>query len=350
MHFAFTEDQIAINEAAREMLIESCTTADLRRLLACGEAFDHQRWQTIIAMGLIGICGPEENGGLGLGLIDLVGIAEAAGYVALPEPLIDQAGIAAPLLSTLGGGQDWLKRVIGGEIVAIDHPANPYVTDADSAGALILYQGDDLHLVEAADVSLTRVDSFDPFRRLFKVDWAPSDTTRIGRGWGDTAERGAVLAAAQMLGLAQRCIDMAVAYAKDRHQFGKPIGSYQAIKHLLATAQVQVEFARPVVHAAAAELPLGNLASKARAAHAKVAAAAAADIAARTAVQVHGAMGMTWEVDLHFFLKRALALKTAWGTPAENTGTVLTRIATASIGPAFTFSSEVTPPVESPAR
>jgi alkylation response protein AidB-like acyl-CoA dehydrogenase len=144
-----------------------------------------------------------------------------------------------------------------------------------------------------------------------------------------------------MLGLAQRSIDMAVAYAKDRTQFGKPIGSYQAVKHLLATAQVKVEFARPVVHAAAAELPLGNFAAKTRIAHAKLAAAEAADLAARTAVQVHGAMGMTWEVDVHFFLKRALALKTAWGTPAAHMATVIERMTAEPTGPAFTFASEV---------
>ena len=160
-----------------------------------------------------------------------------------------------------------------------------------------------------------------------------------GTGWGDTAERGAILAAAQMIGLAQRCIDISVAYAKDRNQFGKPIGSYQAVKHLIANAQVKVEFARPVVHAAAAELPLATLASRARAAHAKIAAGTAADLAARTAVQVHGAMGMTWEVDVHFFLQRAMALGNAWGTPHEHERTVIERMTTLPTGPDATFAS-----------
>jgi alkylation response protein AidB-like acyl-CoA dehydrogenase len=339
MHFAFTEDQLAIAEAAREMLVESCTPADLRRLLASGEAMDKTRWQTIVDMGLLGICVPEDKGGLGLGLIDLVGIAEAAGHVALPEPLVDQAGIVAPLLAGLEDDKGWLACILDGEIVTIGHPANPFVADADSAAALLLADGDALHLVKRSAVILTRDESIDPFRRLFRVDWAPSAATRVGSGWSDTAERGAVLAAAQMLGLGQRCIDMAVAYAKDRHQFGKPIGSYQAIKHLLATAQVKIEFARPVVQAAAAELPLGTLAAKARAAHAKLAAGEAADLAARTAVQVHGAMGMTWEVDVHFFLKRIVALKTAWGTPAQHTATVIERMSDEPTGPEFTFAS-----------
>jgi alkylation response protein AidB-like acyl-CoA dehydrogenase len=333
MQFAFTEDQAAITEAARAMLVESCTPADLRKLLASGEAIDEGRWATIRDMGLLGICAPESAGGLGLGLVDLVGVAEAAGYVALPEPLIAQAGIAAPLLAGIDG------RALAGAIVAIGHPANRFVEGADTAAALLLDHGGEPHLVERAAVTLAREESFDPLRRLFRATWQPSAATRLGVGWGDTAERGAVLAAAQLVGLGQRCIDMAVAYARDRTQFGRPIGSYQAVKHLLAAAQVGIEFARPVVHAAAAELPLGNAAAKARVAHAKLAAAEAADLAARTAVQVHGAMGMTWEVDVHFFLKRVLALKTAWGTPASHRAVVIERMLTVPTGPDRTFAS-----------
>ncbi|MCW1428720.1 acyl-CoA dehydrogenase family protein [Novosphingobium sp. JCM 18896] len=338
MHFAFTEDQAAITEAAREMLVESCTPTDLRRLLASDEAFDTARWATIREMGLLGICVPEDQGGLGLDTIDLIGIAEAAGYVALPEPLIDQAGLIAPLLASLGGP---VERVLASEILAIGHPANPFVTDADSAAALLLDHQGEVHLVARDTVTLIRMESFDPFRRLFRVEWTPSNATRVAGDWGDIVQRGQVLIAAQLIGLGQRCVDLAVAYAKDRQQFGKPIGSYQAIKHLVATAQVAIEFARPVVQAAAAELPLDNLASRTRAAHAKLAAARAADLAARTAVQVHGAMGMTWEVDVHFFLKRAMALKTAWSTPAADTATVIERMTTAPTGPAMTFASEV---------
>jgi alkylation response protein AidB-like acyl-CoA dehydrogenase len=338
MHFAFTQDQLAITEAARAMLVESCTAGDLRRLLASGEAIDADRWATIRDMGLLAIIAPENKGGLGLGLIDLVGIAEAAGYVALPEPLVEQAGVAVSLLSSLADDKGWLERALAGAVIAIGHPANPFVADADCASALLLGHGGELHLVERDLIRLTREESFDPFRRLFRLEWTPSAATRVGSGWGDAVERGQVLAAAQMVGLGQRCIDMAVAYAKDRHQFGKPIGSYQAVKHLLATAQVKIAFARPVVHAAAAELPLGNLAARARIAHAKLAAAEAADLAARTAVQVHGAMGMTWEVDLHFFLKRARALKTVWGTPARDMATVIDRMRTQPTGPDYTFA------------
>jgi alkylation response protein AidB-like acyl-CoA dehydrogenase len=310
-------------------------------MLDKGEMLDRARWTTISDMGLPGMLAPEDAGGLGLALTDFIGIAEAAGYVGLPEPLVELASVAVPLLTELADNRGWLERAVAGEIVSVGHPANPFIADGDVAEALVLGDGNDIHLVETNAVNLTREESVDPFRRLFRVDWTPSPATRVGTGWGVTAERGALLAAAQMIGLGQRCIDMAVAYAKDRHQFGKPIGSYQAVKHLLATAQVKIEFARPVVYAAAAELPIGTLASRARVAHAKIAAGEAADLAARTSVQVFGAMGMTWEVDLHFFLKRALALKFAWGTAAEHRATVALRIATLPTGPAATFASEL---------
>ncbi|MDT0509792.1 acyl-CoA dehydrogenase family protein [Novosphingobium sp. MMS21-SN21R] len=342
MQFAFTEDQLTITQAAREMLVETCTPADLRKQLEAASPRDDARWATIAEMGLIALLAPEDAGGLGMGLVDLIGIAEAAGYVGLPEPLIEQAGIVVPLLARLEDNRGWLDKVLAGAVVVVGHPINPFVANADSADAFLLADGDDIHLVTADAVTITRAESFDPFRRLFTVSWTPSATTLVGEGWGDTAERGALLAAAEMIGLAQRCIDLAVSYAKDRVQFGKPIGTTQAIKHMIASAQVKVEFARPVVHAAAAELPLGTLPARARVAHAKIAAGAAADIASRMSVQAHGAMGMTWEVDLHFYLKRAFSLNYAWGTQAQQFETVQERIAAERMGPDATFASALT--------
>jgi alkylation response protein AidB-like acyl-CoA dehydrogenase len=341
MDFAFAEDQLAMTDAARVMLVETCTPADLRRMLDQGLARDDARWRTMRDMGLAALLAPEAADGLGLEPCDLIGIAEAAGYVALPEPLIDQAAIVVPFLAGLADDRGWLARVLNGAVLAVGHPANPFVADADTADAFLLSDGDAVHLVAADRVTLVRQESVDPFRRLFAVQWSPSPESLVSDGWGPTPDRGALFAAAQLIGLAQRAIDLAVAYAKDRTQFGKPIGSYQAVKHLLASAQVKVEFARPVVHAAAAELTLGTLASRARVAHAKIAAGDAADLAARTAVQVFGAMGMTWEADLHFFLKRSLALRYAWGTAFDHRQTVLQRLDALPTGPDATFSSRV---------
>ena len=341
MDFIFTEDQRTITEAAREMLVENATPAAYRSMLERGEARDADRWAMIRDMGLLSMLAPEDKGGLGMTIVDLVGIAEAAGYVALPEPLIEQAGIIVPLLARVDDDRGWLDKLLDGANIAVGHPVNSFVENADHADALILSDGDMLHIVNRADVTLTEQKSIDQLRRLYSVEWSPSNATALGAGWGDTLERGAILAAAQLVGLGQRCIDMSVAYTTERQQFGKPIGSYQAVKHMLADPSVRIEFARPVVHAAAAEMDIGNLAAQARAAHAKIAAGAAADLAARNAVQAHGAMGMTWEVDLHFFFKRALALNYAWGSPAVHAKRIAERMANLPLGPDASFASEL---------
>jgi alkylation response protein AidB-like acyl-CoA dehydrogenase len=127
-----------------------------------------------------------------------------------------------------------------------------------------------------------------------------------------------VASAAQLLGLTDRMITMAADYARERHQFGKPIGSFQAVKHLLAGAQVALEFARPVVYAAAWALDEGEADRSRLASTAKAYASEAATEAARVSLQVHGAIGYTWECDLHLFLKRAWALSEAWGSAADH--------------------------------
>ncbi len=163
---------------------------------------------------------------------------------------------------------------------------------------------------------------------LFLHDCFVADDRRLGaegegfRGLMETFDRSRVTLASAATGLARAATEYATAYAKERVQFGKPIGSYQAVKHLLATAQVKIEFARPVAYAAAAGLSANDAFSRARISHAKLAAVEAADLACRTAVQVHGAMGYSWEVDVHFFLKRALALSNWWGDRRFHLGRV----------------------------
>ena len=191
-------------------------------------------------------------------------------------------------------------------------------------------------------------DRLDPGSALLRVHLPALSGDGADLGCGNGALSIAALSSAKisrltLIDIDRRAIDMAVTYAKDRTQFGRPIGSYQAVKHLLANAQVKVEFARPVVHAAAAELALGSIASRARVAHAKIVAAEAVDLATRNAVQVHGAMGMTWEVDLHFWVKRAIALQRSWGTPAAHYETVMDRLRALPTGPDLTFASAFAP-------
>jgi hypothetical protein len=265
----------------------------------------------------------------------------------MPEPLVEHAGLAVPLLAATDTNASLLQKATTGKaMLAVGHTINPFVRDADRATAVLLQHRDEVHLVTPESATLTREPSIDPFRRLFRIDWSPSAATCIAhadRGWDlwrDVLDRGALFTAAQCLGVAQRAVDLAVTHAKDRKQFGKPIGSYQAVKHLVATVQVKIEFARPVVQAAAAEFAARDAMSRARISHAKLAAAEAADLGVRTALQVHGAMGYSWEVDLHFFLKRALALTFAWGEPAFHRARVEARVFGHPLGPEHTFTRE----------
>jgi alkylation response protein AidB-like acyl-CoA dehydrogenase len=347
MDFTFSEEQRMGAEVARQLLADRCTPAALRKLMASGAARDESLWGTIADTGLTAVLVPERAGGLGLHESDFVLIAEACGYVALSEPLVEHAGVAAPLLAATHANAALCEAAAAGQAtLAVGHSINPFVADADTATAILMEHGGEVHLVEPGKALLTRQQSIDPFRRLFHVDWVASTATRIADAssgvalWEDALDRGALFAAAQCLGLAQRAVDLAVAYAKERKQFGKPIGSYQAVKHLLANVQVKIEFARPVVHAAAAEFAARDAMSRARISHAKLVATEAADLGVRAALQVHGAMGYSWEVDVHFFLKRALALTSAWGGSSFHRARVAERLFRHPIGPEHTFARE----------
>jgi len=252
---------------------------------------------------------------------------------------VESAGVAAPMLAALAPDAEALADPAA--TIAIQHPLNPLVAHADSAAALILHHDGEAYLATPDQVTLSALESIDPLRRVFSVAWDPAKARKLGAAdWDLALDRAAVFNAAMGLGLAQRTIDMAVAYASERQQFGKPIGSYQAVKHHLASAQVAIEFARPVVRAAAADIGRRDAQACARVSHAKIVALEAADQAARASIQVHGAMGYSWEVDVHLFLKRTLALTGTWGTPHFHRTRIAQRIFGQPTGPDQTFARE----------
>jgi alkylation response protein AidB-like acyl-CoA dehydrogenase len=193
--------------------------------------------------------------------------------------------------------------------------------DADS--------GWQLHAVPAGSCRIEPTPALDPARDLSTVHWPLSADTLLAYGVAAEAlvqllaDRAAAGSAAYLIGLADRLITMAADYAKERHQFGKPIGSFQAVKHLLAEARVKLEFARPATYRAAWSLTTAQPTVSHDTSMAKAMASDAADLAARVALQVHGAIGYTWECDLHFFMKRAWALSAAWGDAATHRRLVL---------------------------
>ncbi|RDI53801.1 acyl-CoA dehydrogenase family protein [Microvirga subterranea] len=348
MDFRFSDEQVMTADVVRSLLAEVCNSQDLRRLLTSGSTWDEARWKKLSELGLAGILVPEDNGGLGLAPVDLVQVAEACGYRCLPEPLVDIVGIAIPLLAAFADHPEvapCLEQAIAGEItVAVSHPVNPYVPHASRAAAALIVRDDGLYLVAISPDMLTMQLSADPFRPLHTIARVPA--TRIASRdeaeapLRQTLDRGALFTAAQLLGMAQGCVDLAVGYAKERQQFGRPIGSYQAIKHHLASVQVKIEFARPVVYAAAADLPHDDVYSRARISQAKLAASEAADLAAHAAIQIYGAMGYSWEVDVHLYLKRIIALTQAWGGPSFHRERVAARVFEKPLGPETTFARE----------
>jgi len=323
--FTFSDEQRMMAGALRTLLDDICAPAALRRVFEGQDgAAAEGRWQRLGELGLFGVLAPESRGGMGLGDADFVLLAEEAGRAALPEPLAEQAGVAVPALSEAVSAGAPLAEILGRAAegsarIAVAHPLCPYANVPPAPTYWLVCQGDTVSLYEAAAVAAVPEASIDAGRRLVRPDLPHAGGERLAAGEAGRAlsariaNRAALYTAAQCLGLAERLIQLAVAYAVARSQFGKPIGAYQAIKHHLASAQVRLEFARPVVHAAVARLTELGAQAAAAISHAKLAAGDAADLAARTAMQVHGAMGYSWEVDLHFYMKRAWALAGTWG-------------------------------------
>ncbi|MFT3975616.1 MAG: acyl-CoA dehydrogenase family protein [Sphingomonas bacterium] len=318
MEFAFTQDQIELRDGVRAFLEGTHGPKVLRRLDAEGGR-DPAIWRSLVEMGLAGLIVPEAQGGLGLGLIEAVLVAVELGRANLSEPIVDTALVAPRLIAD----EARLAAIASGELkVALAHRANPWVADADQAG-----------LVLGGAATGERLESADPLRRLFAVERADADPAML--------DLAALMAAAQLVGGSERMLALATDYARDREQFGQPIGAFQAIKHHLASVAVALEFARPVLWRAAYALDHGHARAGVHVSHAKLAATDAAMQAAETAIQVHGAMGYTYEVDLHYWMKRAWALAGAWGDRAFHLRRLDDAVigGTMAIGPDQTFET-----------
>ncbi len=252
--------------------------------------------------------------GLAAHPIDLVVACEGLGRWGVPGPVAESLAVAPILLR----GDERSAALAAGDLIATValEPEVPRAVNADFAGLVLLASGD-----TASDGTAgTAHDSVDPTRRLF-------DVTAAGAPWpADTAlayEYGALATAAQLIGAGQAMLDMSVAYAKQRSQFGRIIGSYQAIKHKLADVHIAVELARPLVYAAALALAENSPDTPRDVSAAKAAASDAALLSARAALQTHGAIGYTAEHDLSQQLLRVQALRAAWGDPARHRRRVL---------------------------
>jgi alkylation response protein AidB-like acyl-CoA dehydrogenase len=337
MDFGFQERQLEFRAQLRALTDKTCTAADIREAWASERGWSPVRWAALAEMGVVGLTVPETLGGLGLGFVDLVLLLEEAGRSGLPEPLLETTVLGVPVLLAAGGGSDeWLTKVAAGEaVIAVGTSEMTAVPGAAWADLLLLERNRELHAVAAAATDRVPVASLDGARRLAAVSFEPAPATVLFSGeealgvLASLHHRAAMGTGAVLLGVADRLITMTAAYALDRIQFGVPIGSFQAVKHHLANALIRLEFARPAVYRAAWSLDNAAPDVSAHASMAKALASDAATGAARVALQVHGAIGYTWEHDIHLWMKKAWALSSAWGDAPSHRARVLEDLVTA---------------------
>jgi len=316
MRFDFNDEQREIKDTARSFLADRFKPEVVRELAEKG-TYDADLCRQIRELGWTGIAIDEAHGGQGLGVVELATLCEQLGYVAAPVPFL--ANAMAGLVIEAAGSEEqkerWLGGIASGEergALGVVAGGRSLVADADDAAVIVLLDGESASLIERGDASVEAADVIDATRRYAWVEASEGEPLP-----GDAAgalDRAAVALAAELVGVAQRAMDMAVDYAKERHQFERPIGAYQAVSHLCAQMLFDIEEARSLTYGAAwaadaapDELPLAAAMALARAAD-------AAWSVTKSSIQVHGGIGFTWEHDLHFLLKRARVAGQLLGT------------------------------------
>ncbi|HEY2479485.1 MAG TPA: acyl-CoA dehydrogenase [Solirubrobacterales bacterium] len=351
MYFDLTDEQEAIRSTARDFLASRFKSERMREIAASEDGTDEQGWKEMAELGWAGLALPEEWGGQGLGTVDLAVLMEEMGYALAPSPLFSNTVVGLALAQSASDEQKerWLRPLAEGTArgtqamvdagstgtpgaypMKAEADADGIVLDgkkqlvADAAGAaffLVATSDGRRHIVPAdtAGVSVTQEISIDTTRRLSTVSFegvrVPAEQTLPGHGaeFGAVFLRGAVALAAESTGVAQRALDMAVAYAKDREQFGRPIGAYQAVSHRCAQMLLETENSRSAVYGAAWAADANPDGLHLAASMAKAYASDAGWRVPDASIQVHGGIGFTWEHDLHFFLKRGRANASMYG-------------------------------------
>jgi alkylation response protein AidB-like acyl-CoA dehydrogenase len=317
--FDFSEEQYLLRDTVRDLLRRESSPAQVRAMWDDSRGRSPERWRKLAELGVLGLLVPEQHGGSGLDEVDMVLVLEESGRSVLPEPVMESAALAAPLLARAGSDalkQQWLPKIADGSAVAtVGLASQPYVTDA-TADLLLLERDGEIHAVTQDRVTLQPLKSVDGARRLFKVTAETGDDTLIGTSaaHGQWAfDHAAAATAAQLIGIAGALLDQTVEYVKVREQFGRKVGSFQAVQHRLAEMLLQVESARSAVYYAAYALANDLPDASVAASVAKAAANDAERFANQNALQLHGGIGFTWEHDLHLWLKRGKALEWSYG-------------------------------------
>jgi alkylation response protein AidB-like acyl-CoA dehydrogenase len=323
MDFRVNEDQQALQAGIRGFCEGRVPTDQLRALETSG-GLERDLWTDLAEMGVFSLRLSEDEGGVGLGAAEAVLVFEELGRALVPGPLAFTQ-VAAGLVDGAADG----SAVVGG-LDLVEGGGAPFLVEhLDRLDALLVLRPDGVAQLDPGALGAKRVATpLDPLTPVWEVAALPAGERIAG---ANAARRlrleGAVLTAAQQLGIAEATLALAVEYARGREQFSRPIGSFQAIKHILADCFVRQEAARAAVYAAGATLDHPAVGDVARAVSAaKINAGEAAWKNARACIQVHGGMGYTWEVPAHYFLKRAWVLESVFGGVEEHADLVAEQV------------------------
>jgi alkylation response protein AidB-like acyl-CoA dehydrogenase len=336
MNFAFTSEQAMIADTARAFFTEHATSARTRAAMAA-DGIDRALWQGFTQdLGLGGIALPETLGGAGLGMVELAIIAEAAGAQVAALPLLGSLAMAAQAIAA-GGSADqqahWLPGLIAGTSIAAPGSSETatvtgdrisgvfdFIPHGSSADLFVLLAHGRVWLVPATaeGVTITAQTTMDQTRPYARVSLAntPGDPLPDPIAMLRASQAGWLVAAAEALGGAQSCLDLTIAYANQRIQFGRPIGSFQAYKHRLADMMIEIEQARSAVWWAACAMDEASNETAMALHSAKSLATDTFAMCAGNMIQLHGGIGFTWDHDAHLFFKRSRALQSMLGSNA----------------------------------
>ena len=320
MDFELTDDQVALQEGVRH-LAQGRFPIDTVRGMETSGGVDRKLWGELAEAGVFCLCVPEGGGGVGLGMAESVLVFEELGKSLVPGPLVATA-LAAELVPGAATGEEVVTLIEPGhEPVLVEH--------LDVADRVLVLGVDGIRSVHPSELAGKPVERpTDPLTPVSLVGTIPAGERLAGPDEAAALRRkGTVMTAALQLGLASAVTTLAVEYARDRQQFGRPIAGFQAVKHILADMAVRAEVARAAVYAAGVTLDDPTVGDPDRATSvAKLTAGDAAIRNGKGAIQVHGGMGFTWEVDAHLFLKRAWALDTAFGSVEHHAALMADRL------------------------
>ena len=357
MNFEFSAEQKELQDQARKFLAEKCPPRVVRNVLEGKDSYDRDLWKALAGMGFLGVSIPEKFGGAGAGYLELCVIAEEIGRALAPVPFASTVCLAAEALLIAGSEaqkQKWLPAIASGEAIGtlalFEGSGNPSANAIKLAASGGVLNGvkkpvpdgaiadfsivaartgssgreSDIGLflvdMKAGGVDAKPIDNIDPSRGQAELTFRDCKAELLGpadEGWSlllHLLDRAAVLIAFEQIGGADRALEMARDYALDRIAFGRPIGSFQAIKHMLADMYVSATLARSNSYFGAWALSTNAGELPEAAATARVSATQAFQLCAKNNIQVHGGMGFTWEFDCHLYYRRSNALALAFGS------------------------------------